>query len=235
MGTFGTDVGAGSSVRAGATGHCPPSVPWANRSSRSRRASRWPPWTAIPTPRLRPDASTSPAAASTPGYGSGCCARCWTKSACIPAPEAATRDMLQLIWRATGLPERGGLRSWVPYENMDTSMQENIMRAAAAALHLAATGQITPRGIHGPALRRPTPARLRRWTSRPGQVARTARHARRCGRAGPDRPGRRPAAVGPARHRLPHPSPLRAVPRRPPRSRSPRNTSRPPPNSASTT
>lgn len=67
--------------------------------------------------------------------------------------KAATRDVLQLIWRATGLPERGGLRSWVPYENMDTSMQENIMRAAAAALHLAATGQITPRGIHGPALR----------------------------------------------------------------------------------
>lgn len=56
------------------------------------------------------------------------------------------RTTLERVWQYTGLPERGGLRVWRPYEAMDWMMQQNMLHAAAAALKLAADGTISARG-----------------------------------------------------------------------------------------
>lgn len=68
------------------------------------------------------------------------------------------RATLERIWEATGLPARGGLSIWRPYEQMDWPLQEAMLHAAAAALQLAADGQITARGVFGPAVQ-PAPHR----------------------------------------------------------------------------
>lgn len=62
---------------------------------------------------------------------------------------------LQRIWRATGRPERGGLTVWRPYEHLTRPTQEAMLHAAATALHLAETGQITARGRLGSAIQPP--------------------------------------------------------------------------------
>ena len=66
---------------------------------------------------------------------------------------ASARATLERIWHATGRPERGGLNVWRPYEQMDWSMQEAMLHAAATALQLAADRLITARGTLGSALR----------------------------------------------------------------------------------
>lgn len=52
------------------------------------------------------------------------------------------------VWAATGLPPRGGLTVWRPYERLDLPLQQAMLEAAAAALRMAATGEITARGTH---------------------------------------------------------------------------------------
>lgn len=65
---------------------------------------------------------------------------------------AHTRTMLQEVWAATGLPVRGGLHSWRPYERMDWETQQAMLLAAATALRMVAEGEIIPRGRLGSAL-----------------------------------------------------------------------------------
>lgn len=66
------------------------------------------------------------------------------------------------VWEATGHPYRAGLSVWRPYEHLPPATQTTMMDAAAAAVQLAAAGEIDPRGVLGPALReepyRPAPA-----------------------------------------------------------------------------
>jgi hypothetical protein len=66
---------------------------------------------------------------------------------------ARGRAVLERIWRVTGRPDRAGLNTWCPYEQLGWDVQEAMLYAAATALHLAADGQITPRGRLGSALR----------------------------------------------------------------------------------
>lgn len=68
------------------------------------------------------------------------------------------RATLEQVWEAAGRPERGGMAIWKPYEQLDWDDQEAMLHAAAAALQLAADGQITARGVLGSALR-PAPHR----------------------------------------------------------------------------
>ncbi len=53
------------------------------------------------------------------------------------------------IWEATGRPPRGGLTVWRPYERLGPGLQRAMTEAAATALLLAASGEITPRGPRG--------------------------------------------------------------------------------------
>jgi len=68
------------------------------------------------------------------------------------------RATLEQIWQATSRPERAGLTSWRPYEQLDWTMQEAMLHAAATALQLVASGRITARGTLGSALK-PAPYR----------------------------------------------------------------------------
>lgn len=65
------------------------------------------------------------------------------------------RRTLRRIWDATGLPERGGLSVWQAYEHMDELLQETMLLAAATALDLAATGEITAHGRLASAIQTP--------------------------------------------------------------------------------
>jgi hypothetical protein len=65
------------------------------------------------------------------------------------------RTTLEQVWESAGRPERGGLTVWKPYEQLDWETQESMLRAAAVALHLAATGEITARGRLASALALP--------------------------------------------------------------------------------
>ncbi|MEV6415355.1 TniQ family protein [Kribbella sp. NPDC051718] len=62
------------------------------------------------------------------------------------------RTTLQKVWAATGLPERGGLNVWQVYERLEPELQHWMLRAAAAALDLAAKGEITACGRLGSAI-----------------------------------------------------------------------------------
>ena len=64
----------------------------------------------------------------------------------VSARSAAT---FAKVWAATGRPPRGGLTVWRPYERLDLPLQQAMLEAAAAALRMAATGEITARGTHG--------------------------------------------------------------------------------------
>jgi hypothetical protein len=74
-------------------------------------------------------------------------------SLALTTRSAHARTTLERIWQATGRPERAGLNSWRPYEQLDWDTQEAMLHAAATALHLAAEGRITARGALGSALR----------------------------------------------------------------------------------
>jgi hypothetical protein len=63
------------------------------------------------------------------------------------------RATLEQVWEAVGRPERGGLSVWKPYEQLEWEVQEAMLHAAAAAVQLAADGQITARGALGSTLR----------------------------------------------------------------------------------
>lgn len=67
---------------------------------------------------------------------------------------------LEQVWQATGRPARAGLDTWRPYELLDAATQEAMLHAAAAAVQLAATGQITARGRLGSALQTPPRRRV---------------------------------------------------------------------------
>ncbi|QXJ25836.1 hypothetical protein AGRA3207_007397 [Actinomadura graeca] len=64
----------------------------------------------------------------------------------VGARSAAT---LHQIWDTAAVSARAGLRLWRPYERLDPTYQEAILRAAGTALHLAETGAITARGTLG--------------------------------------------------------------------------------------
>ncbi|MCP2343181.1 hypothetical protein [Actinomadura rupiterrae] len=56
---------------------------------------------------------------------------------------------LELIWDTAGYPRRAGLKVWRPYESLDPLCQGWMLEAAATALHLIGTGQITAQGTLG--------------------------------------------------------------------------------------
>jgi TniQ len=65
----------------------------------------------------------------------------------------SSRTTLQRIWQVTGHPARAGQILWRPYEALSWPTQQAMLHAAAVALNLIETGQITARGSLGPALR----------------------------------------------------------------------------------
>ncbi|MEV0291893.1 TniQ family protein [Kribbella sp. NPDC050820] len=93
-----------------------------------------------------------------------------------------TKQRLELIWETAGLPPRGGLTSWKPYELMDPPMQDAMLHAAATALNLVAQRKITAAGTLASALappprqpmyegHKPTPLAVRRsWRRSPRPV-----------------------------------------------------------------
>jgi TniQ protein len=62
---------------------------------------------------------------------------------------ALSRATLTVIWQRTSAPARGGLNVWRPCERLGWPIQQAVISAAAAALHLAGTGEITARGTLG--------------------------------------------------------------------------------------
>ncbi len=64
----------------------------------------------------------------------------------------ASARTIRQIWAAAGQRIRAGETAWRPYESLDWSVQQAMLEAAAAALHLAETGSITPHGSLGPLL-----------------------------------------------------------------------------------
>ncbi|MFC7331351.1 TniQ family protein [Marinactinospora rubrisoli] len=71
------------------------------------------------------------------------------------ARNAHGRAVLERIWEATGREERAGLNIWQPYEQLKPEVQDEMLRAAGTALHLAAEGKIAARGRLASALRPP--------------------------------------------------------------------------------
>jgi hypothetical protein len=76
-------------------------------------------------------------------------------SLALSGRRAHTRVTLATIWAATGLPERGGLGVWRPYELLTPDLQEAMLLAAGTALHLAATDEITAYGRLASAIQPP--------------------------------------------------------------------------------
>lgn len=62
---------------------------------------------------------------------------------------ALSRATLGVIWRRLGMPVRGGLAVWRPYERLAWPLQRAMISATATALHLGGTGEITARGTLG--------------------------------------------------------------------------------------
>lgn len=73
----------------------------------------------------------------------------------------ASHAILARVWDATPHPYRANLSVWQPYEHMKPGIQEAMMDAAAAAVQLAAAGEVRGHGVYGSALReqphRPVP------------------------------------------------------------------------------
>lgn len=67
------------------------------------------------------------------------------------------RATLEKIWATAGLPLRGGLNIWTPYEVLEPEQQHAMMTAAATALDLAARGEILAEGRLGSAIQPPAP------------------------------------------------------------------------------
>ena len=65
------------------------------------------------------------------------------------ALSAPSRAALELIWSRADMPVRGGLAVWRPYERLTWPAQQAMAGAAAAAVHLAGSGEITARGTLG--------------------------------------------------------------------------------------
>jgi hypothetical protein len=65
---------------------------------------------------------------------------------------ASSRTTLQRIWQATGQRTRAGQTLWHPYETLTWPVQQAMLHAAAVALDLIETGQITAGGSLGPVL-----------------------------------------------------------------------------------
>ena len=59
---------------------------------------------------------------------------------------ARSAAVLAKVGAATGRPPRGGLTAWQPYERLGLPLQQAMLEAAAAALRMAAAGEITARG-----------------------------------------------------------------------------------------
>jgi hypothetical protein len=66
----------------------------------------------------------------------------------MAASQVSSRSAAALaeVWAATGRAPRGGLTVWRPYERLHPPLQQAMIEAAAAALRMAATGEITARG-----------------------------------------------------------------------------------------
>ncbi|REH31064.1 TniQ protein [Kutzneria buriramensis] len=67
-------------------------------------------------------------------------------SLALTTRHAQARATLETVWAATGLPERGGINGWRPYEHLEREVQESLLLAAATALQLAADDTITACG-----------------------------------------------------------------------------------------
>jgi hypothetical protein len=112
-----------------------------------------------------------------------------------------------MIWEATGRPPRGGLTVWRPYERLGPGLQRAMTEAAATALQLAASGDITPRGPLGRCLA-PEPHRYvyegdrGEWERRQAEAGLRARCREQADR--PARPGRGPPAPGDVHGRVPY-------------------------------
>ncbi|WP_406277096.1 TniQ family protein [Nocardia sp. NBC_00881] len=65
---------------------------------------------------------------------------------------ARPRRVLEQVWEATGLPVRAGLSVWQPYERLPWEIQEQLLTAAAVALHLVAERRIFGEGMFASAL-----------------------------------------------------------------------------------
>ena len=80
------------------------------------------------------------------------------------------RSHMSMEWTPSQATTTGGLTVWRPYERLGPGQQRAMTEAAAAALQLAASGEITPRGPLG---RRPgARAAPRRVRGRPGGMER---------------------------------------------------------------
>jgi hypothetical protein len=78
-------------------------------------------------------------------------------SLAITTRHTRPRATLEKIWETTGLPLRGGLNIWAPYEVLPAEQQHAMMTAAATALDLAARGEILAEGRLGSAIQTPRP------------------------------------------------------------------------------
>jgi hypothetical protein len=76
-------------------------------------------------------------------------------SLALSGRSAHGRTTLEQIWHTTGRRVRAGLTTWRPYEHLDPGTQDAMRHAAATALHLAASRQITTRGTLGSAVQPP--------------------------------------------------------------------------------
>jgi hypothetical protein len=65
-------------------------------------------------------------------------------------------EALRRIWQSTDGPIRAGLNVWQPNERLDRERQQAMLHAAAVAVDLIATGEITALGTLGPILAKPT-------------------------------------------------------------------------------
>jgi hypothetical protein len=100
-------------------------------------------------------------------------------SLALSTRRARPRAILERVWATTGLPVRGGINVWGIYEHLDPTVQKNLMVAAAAALDLAAKGEITAQGRLASAIQPPIgqyvydgarPPSQRGWTDAIAQV-----------------------------------------------------------------
>lgn len=69
---------------------------------------------------------------------------------------AASRRLVRSVWDTLGLPCRGGQNAWKPFESLTWPGQQQMLCAAATALHLIETRAVTSHGPFADVLAPPT-------------------------------------------------------------------------------